>query len=129
MITVLNGSAGESRGRPACGLRTRFCEVTLLDGVEQLTGAGSIYRSDGSRLPGPRRYAFTLVPWYEPSLPLAIGSWVQLYDREPLELENEPLSIELNDGRWFTFRVTDVSETPPHHYTVIAQRWPAARAG
>ena len=33
-----------------------------------------------------------------PSRPLAIGSWVEFHGREPLEVENEPLTIQLSDG-------------------------------
>ena len=44
--------------------------------------------------------------WYEPSRPLAISSWVEFHDREPLEIENEPLTLQLSDGRWFTFRIS-----------------------
>lgn len=86
-----------------------------------------MYRADGSRLPGGRRYSITLVPWYDAERPLAISSYVQLFDREPLELENEVLALELNDGSWFSFRITDVNETPPHHHTLIAQHWPVHR--
>ena len=74
-------------------------------------------------------YSFTLVPWYEPARPLAIGSWVELHGREALDLENEQLTVQLNDGRWLTFRLIDVSETPPHHHTLVAQQWPVSRAG
>lgn len=100
-----------------------------MDQPEQFSGVGAVYRYDGSPLPGPRRYSFTLVPWYEPARPLAIGSWVELHGREPLDLENEQLTIQLSDARWLTFRLIDVSETPPHHHTVVAQQWPVLRAG
>jgi hypothetical protein len=69
------------------------------------------------------------VPWYDRGRPLAIGSWVELHDREALEVENEPLTIQLSDGRWFTFRILHVSETHPHQYTLVAQQWPVRRAG
>lgn len=97
--------------------------------LEHLSGVGAVYRDDGSPLQGARRYSFTLVPWYEPTRPLAIGSWVELHGREPLDLENQPLTVQLSDGRWLTFRIIDVSETPPHHHTVVAQQWPVLRAG
>jgi hypothetical protein len=100
-----------------------------MDQLQQFTGVATVYRPDGSALPGERRYSITLVPWYESARPLAISSWVELHHREPLELENEHLTIQLTDGRWVTFRVTDVSETPPHHHTFVAQHWPAHRAG
>ena len=56
----------------------------------------------------------------------AIGSWVELRGEEPLELENEQLSLPLQDGRWCRFAVTHVSETPPHQYTFVAAAWPQA---
>jgi hypothetical protein len=96
-----------------------------MDRVQQFTGAGTVYRSDGSTLPEERQYSVTLVPWYEEGRPLAIGSWLELRDREPLELENEQLTIQLSDGRWFTFRLIHVSESAPHHHTFMAQAWPA----
>ncbi len=99
-----------------------------MEGLQEFSGTGIVYRPDGSPLPGRRRYSIALVPWYEPQRPLAIGSWVELHDREPLELENQELALQLSDGRWFTFRVTDVSETPPHLHTFIAQHWPRERA-
>jgi hypothetical protein len=99
--------------------------VDPVDDVQEFSAAGTVYRSDGSSLPGERRYSIMLVPWYEKERPLAIGSFVELRNREPLELENEELSVELSDGRWFTFRVIDVSETPPHHHTLVAQQWPS----
>ena len=100
-----------------------------MDGPQQFTGVAIVYRSDGSALPGEWHYSITLVPRYEPQRPLAIGSWVELRDREPLEPENQPLTIELSDRRRFSFRVTDVSETPPHRHTFIAQQWPEKRPG
>jgi hypothetical protein len=99
-----------------------------MDALQQFTGTGAVYRPDGSALPEPRRYSITLVPWYDPARPLAIGSWVELRGREPLELENEPLTLQLGDGLWFTFRVVDVSEIEPHHHTFLAQAWPSHRA-
>ena len=99
-----------------------------MDQLEHFSGVGTVYRIDGSPLKPARRYSITLVPWYEPSRPLAIGSWVELHDREPLEIENEPLTLQLSDGRWFTFRIIDVSESPPHHHTFVAHRWPARPA-
>jgi hypothetical protein len=99
-----------------------------MDQVQQFTGLGTIYRSDGSTLPGERRYSVTLVPSYQPARPLAIGSSLELHDHEPLDLENEPLTVELADGRWFTFRIINVSETPPHPHTLIAQDWPSEQA-
>jgi hypothetical protein len=100
-----------------------------MDRLQQFTGVGTVYRSDGSALPGERHYSITLVPWYEPGRPLAISSWVELHDREPLELENEQLTIQLSDARWITFRVIHVSETAPYHHTFIAEHWPSQRAG
>jgi hypothetical protein len=100
-----------------------------MDQLQQFTGVGTVRRSDGSALSGERRYSITLVPWYEPERPLAIGSWVELHDQEALELENEELTVQLNDGRWFTFRVIHVSETAPHHHVFIAQAWPTQWAG
>jgi hypothetical protein len=97
-----------------------------MDELQEFSSAGTVYRQDGSALPGTRRYAITLVPWYEQGRPLAIGSFVELRDQEPLELENEELSIQLSDGRWFAFRVIHVSETAPHHHTVLAERWPSS---
>jgi hypothetical protein len=99
-----------------------------MDRLQQFTGVGTVYRADGSALSGERQYSITLVPWYESGPPLAISSWVELHEREPLELENEHLTIQLSDDRWVIFRVTDVSETPPHHHTFVAQRWPTQRA-
>ncbi len=99
-----------------------------MDQLEQFSGVSTVYRVDGSALKRARRYSITLVPWYEPSRPLAIGSWVEFHDCEPLELENEPLTLQLSDGRWFTFRIIDVSEWPPHRHTFLAHRWPARRA-
>ena len=95
-----------------------------MDGMQEFTGAATVYRCDGTPLRGKRRYAITLVPWYEPQRPLAIGSFVELRGREPLALENEELSVQLADGRWFTFRVIHVSETAPHPHTLVAQQWP-----
>ncbi len=96
-----------------------------MDGLQEFSGVATVHRPDGSALPGERRYSITLVPWYDPARPLAIGSWVELRDREPLELENQELAIQIEDGRWLTFRVTDVSETPPHRHTLIAEEWPS----
>ncbi len=100
-----------------------------MHGLQEFRGVGIVYRSDGSPLPGERRYSITLVPWFEPARPLAIGSWVELRGREPLDLENQELGIQLSDGWWFTFRITDVSEVPPHHHTFMAQHWPTQQAG
>jgi hypothetical protein len=99
-----------------------------MDQVQQFDGVGTVYRADGSPLE-QRRYSITIVPWYEPGKPLAVGSWVELHDREPLEFENEQLTLQLSRDLWFTFRITDVSETPPHQYTFIAEEWPERRAG
>jgi len=95
-----------------------------MDELQQFTGAGTVLRADGSELPGERRYTVTLVPWYEPGRPLAIGSWVELRDREALDLEDEELSLRLHDGRWCRFTITEVSDTTPHQYTFVAQAWP-----
>jgi len=92
---------------------------------QKFTGVATVYRANGSALPGDRQYCIMLVPWYEPERPLAIGSWLELLDHEPLDLENEPLTIQLSDGRWLPFRVTDVSETPPHPHTFVADEWPS----
>ena len=100
-----------------------------MDQLQQFTGMGTVYRSDGSALSGQRRYSITLVPWYDAGRPLAIDSWVELRDQEPLQLENEELTVQLPDDRWFTFRVIQVSETAPHHHTFVAQAWPTQRAG
>jgi hypothetical protein len=100
-----------------------------MDQLQDFTGVGTVRRADGSALSGERRYSITLVPWYEPGRPLAIGSWVELYDQEPLELENEELTVQLSDGRWLTFRIIHVSETPPHLHVFMAQAWPTQRAG
>jgi hypothetical protein len=99
-----------------------------MDLLQEFTGVGTVHRADGSALPGERHYSITLAPWYEPARPLAIGSWVELHGEEPLELENQQLSVQLTDSRWLTFRVVNVSETPPHLHTFIAQGWPSARA-
>jgi hypothetical protein len=99
-----------------------------MEPLQQFTGVSAVYRADGSVLPGDRHYSITLVPWYEPSRPLAIGSWVELQGEEPLELDNQVLSVQLSDRQWLTFRIIDVSETPPHHHTFIAQGWPSPRA-
>ena len=99
-----------------------------MDQLEQFSGVSTAYRVDGSPLKRARRYTITLVPRYEPSRPLAIGSWVEFHDREPLEVENEPLTLQLSDGRWFTFRIIDVSEWLPHRHTFLAHRWPPRRA-
>ena len=99
-----------------------------MDQLQEFSGVGTVYRADDSALPGERQYAITLVPWYEAERPLAIGSWVELRDQEALELENAPLRLRLHDGRWCRFTVTDVSETPPHQYTFVAQAWPQHEA-
>jgi hypothetical protein len=95
-----------------------------MDGPQEFSGVGSVFRPDGAVLPGERRYSITLVPWYAPERPLAIGSWVELHGREPLELENQPLTIPVGDGRVLVVRVIHVSETAPHHHTLIADAWP-----
>jgi hypothetical protein len=92
--------------------------------MQHFTGTGTVVRADGSALPGERQYSITLVPWYDPDRPLAIGSWVELREREALELEGHPLQLRLQDGRWCSFSVTDVSDTPPHQYTFVARAWP-----
>jgi hypothetical protein len=112
------------------GLRLAYAAVmdtgaAEMERPQELTGTGTLYRSDGTPLPGERRYSITLVPWYEPDRPLAVSSWVELRGREPLDLENEQLTIRLSDERQLAFRVTDVSETPPHRHTFIAQHWPS----
>jgi hypothetical protein len=109
--------------------RSQRSKGRIMDGPQHFSGIGTVYRSDGSALPEERRYSFILVPWYEPTLPLAIGSSVELRNQEPLQLESERLTIQLSDGRWFTFHVVDVSETAPHHHTIIADDWPSERAG
>src|SRR3954471_10223051 len=96
---------------------------------QEFAGVGTVYRANGTVLPGERRYSITLATWYEPARPLAIGSWVELHGEEPLELEKQQLSLQLNDSQWLTFRIIDVSETPPHRHTFIVQGWPSARAG
>ena len=93
--------------------------------LQHLTGAGHIYLADGSVAHGRRRYAISLVPWYEPARPLAISSWVELYDEEPLHLENQLLALHLSDGRWLAFRLVDVSESPPYRHTFMAESWPS----
>jgi hypothetical protein len=99
-----------------------------MDLPQEFTGIGTIHCGDGSALRGERHYSITLVPWYEPTRPLAIGSWIELHGEEPLELENQQLSVRLDTNRWLTFRIVNVSETPPHHYTFIAQGWPSSRS-
>jgi hypothetical protein len=103
-------------------------EVTMAH-VEEFIGVGTVYRADGSPLRDQRRYSITIVPWYEPGRPLAVGSWVELRDREPLEFENERLTVQVREDLWFTFRIIDVSENSPQQYTFAPEEWPGRRAG
>jgi hypothetical protein len=96
-----------------------------MDQLQHFTGSGTVYRANGSALRGERRYSITLIPHDALGRPLAIGSWVELYGDEPLQLENEELRVQLSDGRWFAFRITDVSEMPPHQHIFRAQDWPS----
>lgn len=105
-------------------------------GPQTFSGTGIVYRADRTPLPGRRRYSFTLLPYNLPPLrgfaspprPACMGCFVELFGREPLDLESEPLRLEMADGRSIRFFLFDVSETAPFPHAVIVDAWPEAAA-
>ncbi len=110
-----------------------------MSGPQTFSGTGVVYTADGRALQGKRRFSFTLLPYELPPLrgvgenarprPASIGCFVELFGREPLELEGEPLRLRMADGRWVRFFLFDVSDTPPFLHTTIVEGWPDAAAG
>ena len=99
-------------------------------------GVGIVYCADGSPLLGQRRYSFTLLPYDLPIherrnergepvfRPGSMACWVDLRSREPLELEEQTLTLSMPGGDLLPFHIVDVSETPPYRHTTIPDAWP-----
>jgi len=90
-----------------------------------------VYRADGRRLDGDRRFSFTLLPYEVPAFsgdastrPESVGCFVELRATEPIELEGERLSIVTADNHRVRFHLFAVSDTPPYCHTTIVDSWP-----
>ena len=56
--------------------------------------------------------------------PGSMACWVELWSQEPLELEEQTLTLSMPGGDLLPFHIIDVSETPPYRHTTIPDAWP-----